>query len=70
MKTKFIVTISPEEEEILAGASGILREICTTFNGNNQCEMCPMRSICDILGYAPHIELYHIVDALTVEEEE
>ena len=73
MKTKFelSVTISPEEQEILQKAEGILQEICFTFDENNQCKLCPMRSVCNkVLNNiaTPDNILYHIRNALKVEE--
>lgn len=75
MKTKFelSVTISPEEREILKKAEQILEEICLTFEEQNQCELCPMHTICQekLKGRStPHSILYHIhTNALRVEEE-
>lgn len=75
MKTKFelSVTISPEEREVLRKAEGILEEICLTFDEHNQCDMCPMYTICQekLKGTStPHSILYHIhTNALNVEEE-
>lgn len=75
MKTKFelSVTISPEEREILQKAESILQEICLTFDEHNQCEVCPMHTICQekLKGVStPHSILYHIhTNALNVEEE-
>lgn len=75
MKTKFelSVTISEEERDIIERAENILEEICLTYDEHNQCDMCPMRSICSqkLNGIAtPHSILYDIRNALKVEEEE
>ena len=75
MKTKFelSVTISPKEREILKKAEQILEEICLTFDEHNQCEVCPMHTICQekLKGLStPQSILYHIhTNALRVEEE-
>lgn len=73
MKTKFelSVTISPKEREILQKAESILQKICLTFDEHNQCDICPMHTICHekINGTTPHGILYHIHNALNVEEE-
>lgn len=75
MKTKFelSITISPEELEILQKAESILEEICLTFDTHNQCDMCPMYTICQekLKGTAtPQSILYHIhTNALKVEKE-
>lgn len=74
MKTKFelSVTISKEEQEAIEKAENILETLCFTFDEHNQCDMCPIHSICTqkINGTAtPHTLLYHIRNALKVEEE-
>lgn len=75
MKTKFeiSVSISPEEQKILQKAEDILEKICLAFDEHNQCEMCPMHTICQekLVGLAtPHSILYHIhTNALNIEEE-
>ena len=74
MKTKFelSVTISEEERDIIEKAENILETLCFTFEEHNQCDMCPINSICSqqINGVAtPHSLLYHIRNALKVEEE-
>ena len=73
MKTKLelSVTISEEEINTIEKAETILQEICFTFDGHNQCELCPMYSICtktlnDVT--TPHNILYHIRNSLKVEE--
>ena len=49
MKTKFelSITISEEERDIIEKAENILQEICLTFYEHNQCELCPMHSVCN-----------------------
>ena len=74
MKTKFelSVSISPEEAEILKKAESILEKICFAFDERSQCDMCPMYTICreNLNGLStPHSVLYHIQNALNVEEE-
>lgn len=75
MKTKFelSVSISKEEKEILEKAENILEKICFAFDECNQCDLCPMHTICHqkLVGLStPHSILYHIhTDALNVEEE-
>lgn len=74
MKTKFelSVTISEEEREIIEKAENILETLCFTFDEHNQCDICPIHSICHqkLNGVAtPHSVLYHIRNALKVEEE-
>ena len=75
MKTKFelTVTISEEERDIIEKAENILEEICLTFDEHNQCELCPMHSVCiQKLNNVstPHSILYNIRNALKVEGEE
>lgn len=75
MKTKFelTVTISEEERETIEKAENILQEICFTFDDHNQCELCPMHSICDQKlnnVSTPHSILYNIRNALKVGGEE
>lgn len=75
MKTKFelSVTISEEERDIIEKAETILQEICLIFDDHNQCELCPMHSICTQKlnnTSTPHTILYNIRNALKVEEEE
>ena len=75
MKTKFelSVTISEEEKDIIEKAENILQEICFTFDEHNQCELCPMYSICTkVLNdvTTPHNILYDIRNSLKVEKEE
>lgn len=74
MKTKFelSVTISKEEQEAIEKAENILETLCLTFDDHNQCNMCPIHSICfqklnDVA--TPHSLLYHIRNTLKVEEE-
>ena len=74
MKTKFelSVTISKEEQETIEKAENILETLCFTFEEHNQCDMCPIHSICSqkLTGVStPHSLLYHIRNALKVEEE-
>jgi len=74
MKTKLelSITISPEEREILQKAESILEEICLTFDEHNQCDICPMHTICqEKLNFTstPQNILYHICNTLDVEEE-
>ena len=74
MKTKFelSVTISPEESKILQQAENILQDICLAFEERNQCEMCPMHTICHEqlkVTTTPHNILYHIQNALNIEGE-
>lgn len=75
MKTKFelSVTISEEERDIIEKAENILEEICFTFDEHNQCELCPMHSVCNQKlnnTTTPHNVLYHIRGSLKVEGEE
>ena len=74
MKTKLelSVTISLEEEEILRGAERIIEEICRTFENHEQCELCPLHSLCNRLGniMTPQGVIYAAANALNVEEEE
>ena len=75
MKTKFelSITISEEERDILERAENILEEICLTFDEHNQCELCPMHSVCSqkLNGVStPHSILYNIRNSLKVEGEE
>ena len=72
MKTKFelYIEISEEERDAIEKAENILEEICLTFDEHNQCELCPMHSICQqkLNGTAtPHSILYHIRNSLKVE---
>ena len=74
MKTKFelSVSISCEEHEILQKAQSILEEICLTFDEHNQCDICPMHTICQKTlnnTSTPQSVLYHICNALDIEEE-
>ena len=75
MKTKFelSVSISPEERGILQQAESILEQICFTFDEHNQCDRCPMHTICyeKLKSVStPHSILYEIhTKALDVEEE-
>ena len=73
MKTKFelSVTISPEEEDILRQAETILEKVCQAFDSHEQCELCPLKNLCDRLnGYmTPQGVIYAAANALTVEEE-
>lgn len=74
MKTKIelSVTISKEEQKAIEKAENILETLCFTFNEHNQCDICPIHSICSqkLDGVAtPHSLLYHIRNALKVEEE-
>lgn len=74
MKTKFelSVTFSKEEREAIEKAEGILETLCFTFDEQNQCDICPIHSICSqqLNGVAtPHSLLYHIRNAMKVEEE-
>ena len=75
MKTKFelSITISEEERDIIEKAENILQEICLTFYEHNQCELCPMHSVCNqkLKGITtPHGILYHVRNLLKVEGEE
>lgn len=75
MKTKFelSVTISEEERDAIEKAESILEEICLTFDEHNQCELCPMHSVCSkVLNdtTTPHNVLYNIRNSLKVEGEE
>ena len=75
MKTKFelSVTISEEERDIIEKAENILEEICLTFDEHNQCDICPMHSVCSqkLNGVStPHSILYNIRNSLKVEGEE
>ena len=73
MKTKFnlSVTISPEEEDTLRQAETILEKVCHAFDEHNQCELCPLKSLCDRLGniMTPQGAIYAAANALIVEEE-
>lgn len=73
MKTKLelSVTISPEEENILRQAQTILEEICQAFANHQQCELCPLKNLCNRLGsiMTPQGVIYAAANALTVEEE-
>lgn len=74
MKTKLelSITISEKERDIIEKAENILEEICFTFDEHNQCELCPMHSICNqqINGAStPQGILYNIRNALKVEGE-
>lgn len=74
MKTKFelSVSISPEEHEILKKAESILQDICCAFDDRNQCDMCPMHTICyeRLNEYnTPHTILYNIQNVLNIERE-
>ena len=75
MKTKLelSITISKEERDIIEKAENILEEICFTFDEHNQCELCPMHSICikDLnKATTPQNVLYRIRNLIKVEEEE
>ena len=75
MKTKLelSITISKEERDIIEKAESILQEICFTFDEHNQCELCPMHSICSQKindPSTPHSILYNIRNSLKVEGEE
>ena len=74
MKTKFelSITISEEERKAIEKAENILETLCSTFAEYNQCDMCPIHSICSqkLNGVTtPHNLLYRIRNALKVEEE-
>ena len=71
-KLKLSITISEEERDIIEKAENILEEICFTFDEHNQCELCPMHSICiKVLNNTttPQNVLYHIRNSLKVEGE-
>lgn len=74
MKTKLelSVTISPEEEDTLRQAETILEKICQAFDEHNQCELCPLKNLCDRLGniMTPQGVIYAAANALIVEGEE
>ena len=75
MKTKFelSVTISEEERDAIEKAENVLQEICFTFDEHNQCDLCPMHSVCSqkLNGIStPHSILYNIRNSLKVEGEE
>ena len=74
MKTKFelSITISPEEEDTLRQAETILEKVCQAFDNHEQCELCPLKNLCDRLGniMTPQGVIYAAANALTVEEEE
>ena len=75
MKTKFelSIIISEEERDIIEKAENILEEICLTFDEHNQCELCPMHSVCSQklnVVSTPHSILYNIRNSLEVEGEE
>lgn len=75
MKTKFelSVTISKEEQEAIEKAENILETLCFTFDEHNQCDMCPIHSICyqKLNGIStPHSILYNIRNSLKIEGEE
>lgn len=74
MKTKLelSVTISPKEEDILRQAETILEKVCQAFDNHEQCELCPLRNLCERIGnvMTPARVIYAAVNTLTVEEEE
>lgn len=74
MKTQLnlLVTINPEEEDTLRQAETILEKICQAFTEHNQCELCPLKNLCNRLGtiMTPPGVVYAAANALTVEEEE
>lgn len=75
MKTKFelSVSISPEERAILQQAESILEQICFAFDEHDQCDRCPIYTICHekLKGVSTlHSILYEIhTKVLDVEEE-
>ena len=74
MKTKLelSITISPEEEDILRQAETILEKVCQAFNNHEQCELCPLKNLCNRIDtiMTPSGVIYAAANALTVEEEE
>lgn len=74
MKTKLelSITISPKEEHILRQAETILEKVCQAFDTHQQCELCPLKNLCDRLGniMTPQGVIYSAANSLIVEEEE
>lgn len=74
MKTKIelSVTISKEEQKAIEEVENLLERLCNTFDEHNQCNLCPIHSICSQqINNDTTLSniLYHIRNSLKVEEE-